>query len=314
MRRGVLAGGLAAVLPVGAARAALATRFSLPALPDWPLLRPLGGFEIDREALGFGGLSALRIAPDLTLSTVSDRGWFAEFALTLGPGLRPDSLALRRTGRLRDGAGRPLPRGHAADAESLARLPDGSWLVGFERWHRIRHYRDLDGPGRHAEAPPGLATAPLNAGLEALAVLPDGRWLAIAEEMPLPDRPGVTAAWLGRPGAWTALAWRPGAWMSPVDAAPLPDGGVLVLERGFSWLGGFSVRIVRLGAASLASPAPGSVLQGEEILRFGPPLPVDNYEGIAAASLDGRVLVGVVSDDNHSRWQRSLLLFFELAA
>jgi hypothetical protein len=309
----VLAGALVALLP-NAARAALATPLTLPAtLPDWPRMRPLGGFEIDRAQLGFGGLSGLHIAADLTVSAVSDLGWFAQFALTLDARLRPQALALLRSGRLRDGAGQPLPRGHVRDAEALARLPDGSWLVAFERWHRIRRYRDLDGPGRYIEAPPGISQAPLNAGLETLAVLADGRWLAMAEDLPVPDQPGVTAAWLGRPGGWIRFGWRPGRAMNPVDAAPLPDGGALVLERGFSWIGGLSVRVVRLGAAALDAARPGAVLEGEEILRIAAPLPLDNYEGIAVARHAGRLLVGIVSDDNQSRLQRTLLLFFELA-
>jgi hypothetical protein len=303
---------LAALLP-GAAGAAPATPFDLPPLPSWPLLRPLGGFEIDRAVLGFGGLSGLHIAPDLTVTAISDLGRFAEFALTLGPEFRPTGLALRRSGPLRDPAGRPLPRGHYRDAESLARLPDGAWLVGFERWPRIARYQALDGPARYIAPPPGLAQAPANAGLETLAVLEDGRWLAMAEDLPLPEAPGATAAWLGRPGAWMRIGWRAGERMHPVDATPLPGGDVLVLERAFSWLGGFWGRVVRLDAARIAAARPGMVLDGTEILRIEPPLPMDNYEGIAAVRHAGRMLVGMVSDDNQSRFQRSLMLFFELA-
>ncbi|WP_158287806.1 esterase-like activity of phytase family protein [Falsiroseomonas bella] len=315
IQRRAFLGGLLATLPVCAPAQSrqVATAFALPDLPGTPALRPLGGFEIDPEQLGFGGLSGLHIAPDLTVTAISDLGGFAEFALTLGPGLRPAALVLRRSGWLKDWAGRPLPRGHARDAEALARLPDGSWLVAFERWHRIWRYADLDAPARHFDAPPGVARAPRNAGLETLAVLQDGRWLAIAEDLPLPDAPGVTAAWLGRPGAWTPLGWRPGPGMNPVDATPLPDGDVLVLERGFTWIAGFWGRVVRLRAASLAAATAGAVLQGEPLLRLEPPLPVDNYEGIAALRHEGRTLVAVVSDDNQSWLQRTLLLFFELA-
>jgi bifunctional UDP-N-acetylglucosamine pyrophosphorylase/glucosamine-1-phosphate N-acetyltransferase len=57
--------------------------------------------------------------------------------------------------------------------------------------------------------------------------------------------------------------------MAPVDAAPLPDGGVLVLERGFSLFGGFSARLTRSGAASLARARPGTVLEaGAKIGNF----------------------------------------------
>ncbi|MGG5817222.1 esterase-like activity of phytase family protein [Falsiroseomonas sp. HW251] len=311
-RRAILGGLLAAALPACAQAqpGQVATAFALPDLPDTSALRPLGAFEIDRQALGFGGLSALHIAPDLTVTAVSDLARFAEFRLTLGPNLRPTALEVIRTGRLRDGSGRPLSRGYTGDSEALARLPNGDWLVGFERWHRIRRYRDLDGPGDYVEAPPGLEQAPANGGLETLAVLADGRWLAIAEELTPPDAPALRTAWLGGPGRWTILAYRPAPGLVPVDATPLPDGGALVLERGFSFLGGFSGRLTRLSAAALAAP----VLEPQEILRLAPPLPVDNYEGVAAVMHEGRMLVGIVSDDNQNGLQRTLLLFFEMAS
>jgi hypothetical protein len=313
-RRALLAA-LATLLPACAAaqpRGSLATPFALPDLPPGGPLRSLGGLEIDRATLGFGGLSGLHLAPGPVVTAVSDLGRFAEFTLTLDAALRPQALALRRSGRLGDGGGRPLPRGFAADAESLARTPDGRWLVGFERWHRIRAYRDLAGPGLYVEAPPGLDRAGINAGLESLTVLEDGRLFAIAEELLLPDAPGVTTAWIGGPGAWRTLGYRPAPFHSPVDAAGLPGGGALVLERAFSLLGGFSARLCRLPAASLANPPPETVLDPEELLRFAPPLPVDNYEGVAVLRQAGRTLVAIVSDDNENRLQRTLLLLFEL--
>jgi hypothetical protein len=315
VRRRALLTALLAALP-GCAAAKREGLFSWPfALPDLPgntVLRPLGGLEIARHELGFGGLSGLHIAPDLTVTVISDIGRFAEMSLALDAALGPLRLALRRTGRLADGAGRPLPRGHASDAEALARLPDGSWLIAYERWHRIRRHATLDAPGSYVEAPPGLERAAANSGLESLAVLADGRWLAIAEELPLPEAPGLTVGWLGGPGAWMPIGWRPAPGMQPVDAAPLPGGGALVLERGFSLFGGFSARLTRIEAAALAEARAGSVLEGEEILRFASPLPVDNYEGVAVVRHQGRLLVGVISDDNENRLQRTLLLLFEM--
>jgi hypothetical protein len=283
----------------------------VPPIFDLGPLVPLGGLVIDTARLGFGGLSGLVVGDDLSLFAIGDRGQFLEARLLLDTAMAPSGLLLRRSGRLGDGAGRPLPRGHASDAEALARLPDGSFLVGFERWHRIRRYRDLGGPGAYVEAPPGLAAAPANAGLEALAVLADGRWLALAEALPPGEAPGLTTAWLGGPGRWMRLAWRAAGWMQPVDAAGLADGGALVLERGFVLLGGFFGRLVHVPRAALAAARPDGLLRGEEVLRIALPLPMDNFEGVSVFHHDGRRLVALVSDDNDSRLQRSLLLLFD---
>ena len=283
------------------------------ALPDIPgPLRPLGGLVIAPEALGGGGFSGAHLAPDLTLTLISDRGHWAEARLLLD-GLTPVGLAPLRHGPLRDEAGKPLPRGFAADAEALARRPDGTWLVAFERRHRIRAYRQLDGPGLYVAAPPGLRNAPSNGGLESLALLPDGRLFTIAETFTPPERPDLRHAWLGQPGAWMPLYWQPSPGFHPTDAAILPDGSALVLERRFSLLGGFVAKLMRTTPDAIGTAGEGAVLSGEVILTLNDaPLPAENWEGIAVARYGDETLVALISDDNESILQRSLLLLFAL--
>jgi hypothetical protein len=307
-RRALLAALLASsTAPVAAQNAA--QPFALPDIPG--PLRPLGGLVLAPEALGGGGFSGLHLAPDLTLTLISDRGHWAEARLLLD-GLTPIGLHPLRHGPLRDEAGKPIPRGFNADAEALARLPDGTWLVAFERRHRIRAYRRLDGPGAYVAPPPGLENAPPNGGLESLAVLPDGRLFAIAETFTPPDRPELRHAWLGAPGRWTPLYWQPAPGFHPTDAAILPDGRALVLERRFSLLGGFAARLVLTAPGALPSAREGTVLRGEAILVLDDtPLPAENWEGVAVTRFGDQTLVALISDDNESILQRSLLLLFE---
>ncbi len=289
------------------AQGRITSPLSLPdAAPAGPL-RLLGGLQIDRLALGFGGLSGAHLAPDLTLSLVSDVGRFATMRLDLDSALRPRAMHLLRQGPLRDAAGRPLT-GHWRDAEALALLPDGSWLIAFERRHRIRRYQRLDGPSSDASTPPGLAAGPFNGGLESLTLLPDGRLLAMAEFLPGPA-PGTSQAWIGGGSrSWQPFAYRPAEGMAPVDAAALPDGDVLVLERGFTILGGFTARLARIAGSALRGPPP--VVAGREMLRLEDPLPPENWEAVAVARVAGQTLVALVSDDNERGFQRSLFLLF----
>lgn len=267
-----------------------------------------GVLELDTRRIGFGGLSGLWLgdAPGgalLPLLAVSDTGGWIEASLRLDAALGPAGLDLLRTGRLADEQGRLLARRELADAEALARLPDGRFLVAFERWHRIRLYDTPAAPAQHVHPPPGLSDAPRNGGIEALTVLPDGRILAIAES--LAAGPGLRRAWTGRFGprgvTWQSLAYRPAEGLEPTAAAALPDGRVLVIERGFSILGGFYGRVARL--PGVAAP----VLEGPTVLEFPGTLPAENWEGVAVARAGGRLIAGFVSDDNEHPLQRSLL-------
>lgn len=253
----------------------------------------------------------MHLDPDLRITGVSDVGhWFTARLILDGGG--PAGLSDLRTGRLRGPSGQPLA-GLERDAESLAQLPDGTFLVGFERRHRIDAYRTIDGLPDPVPSPPGLHRAPRNGGLESLAVLADGRWLGIAESLAPEDTPGAALrqAWLGGPGRWTSVAYRPHEGYDPTDAVGLPGGGALVLERRFSRWGRFTGRIAHLPAAALEASV-GTTLAGSELLDLRSPWPEENWEGMAITRHRGRTLVAVVSDDNQSAWQRQLLLLFAL--
>lgn len=303
-----------ALLPACAADATAPNATPLPiGPPARPFLVPLGGLVLNTAAWGFGGLSGFHLAPDLAVTAISDLGRWWRSSLVLQQG-RLAGLGEVRHGPLRDAAGAPLRRGASGDAESLVRLPQGDWLVGFERQHRILRYRDLAGPGTPVEAPPGLADAPGNGGLEGLALLPDGRLLALAEQMPGPGGPDSRAAWFGTPQSgrftWRPASYLPAPGLDPTDVAGLPDGGLLVLERRFSIFGGFSARLVHVPAAAVLAPAS---LAGQPWLDLPTDAPAENWEGVAVARHAGRTLVALLSDDNQSPWQQSLLLLYAVA-
>ena len=285
----------------------LATPFAVPVRPGVP--RALGGLEINTAALGFGGLSGLHLDDALALTAISDTGKWFRAALQMR-GETPIGLGPATTGLLQDGSGEALRRGRTADAESLARLPDGRWLVGFERWHRIRVFRRLDLPGAYFEAPPGLEQAAANGGLESLAVLADGRLLAIAEFLDEAGDDTLRRAWLGGPGAWRPTSYRPMLGFGVTDAAGLPDGGALVLERRFAFLeGGFSARLAHVTPAAMGQRP----IIGQTLLQFPGDGPGENWEGIAVLRRGSGLWLALVSDDNENRFQSSLLLLYAWA-
>jgi hypothetical protein len=94
------------------------------------------------------------------------------------------------------------------------------------------------------------------------------------------------------------------------DAAALPDGGIVVLERRFRYSEGVKMRIRRIAAKDLK---PGALVSGEVLLEANDSLNIDNMEGIAVhRGASGETILTLISDDNFSALQRTLLMQFAL--
>jgi hypothetical protein len=159
-------------------------------------------------------------------------------------------------------------------------------------------------------SPPGLDKAPLNGGVEALVVLRGGALFALTEHMIERDQ---VVGWTDGPDRWKRLGLRFETTLRPSDAAALPRGDVLILERAYSpERGVVSVRVRQLAHGTIR---PGSSLGGRLVAELAPPLTLDNFEGIAAfRDRRGEIRVCLASDDNFNpaERQRTLLLEFAL--
>ncbi len=277
---------------------------------DFDGLELLNAFELRSRHPHFGGISGLTIAADGRLYAVSDRGYW------IAARMRHDNEG--RLVDLFDWEIKPIltperipTDGLLTDAEALASAPDGSLLVAFEQIHRLWRYppppRTFDSPAQPIKTPHGLAKAPRNGGLECVAVLPDGRIFTIAEEFQ--NRDGSFKGWLMDNESSAALSYVPSDDFHASDCAALPNGDVIVLERRLSTFLSFSARLKRIRAESIR---PSAILNGEELLRLDPPLPVANFEGIAVREDQGGTLIYLISDDNFHPLQRTLLLQFRL--
>jgi hypothetical protein len=111
----------------------------------------------------------------------------------------------------------------------------------------------------------------------------------------------------GTPAA--RLRYRPPPNYRANDAALLPDGRALVLNRRWTVLQGFTAKLTVLPLDRLA---PGTERVGREIADFRPPLVVDNLEGLSVTREGGRTIVWITSDDNYLPLQKTLLLKFAL--
>jgi hypothetical protein len=159
-----------------------------------------------------------------------------------------------------------------------------------------------------------VRTLPNNKGLEAMVFVPrelplGGTLLAISERG-LDKERNLLAFLIGgpRPGIFTVKRT---ADFDVSDAAMLPSGDLLILERKFSWTTGLFVRIRRL---KLADIRPGALVEGPALFEADLGYAIDNMEGLSVhRGANGETVLTMISDDNFSALQRTLLLQFTLA-
>jgi hypothetical protein len=269
-------------------------------------LRFVGGWALTSNDPRFGGLSSLHVEGGRVLA-FSDAGWRVSFPLAPGAGggtVRAD------IGLTADGPGAGASKA-GRDIESTWVEGDQVWL-GFERRNAIWRFDRRSWKAESDAAPPAMARWPLNRGAEAMLRLPDGRFLVFAEGH---GDGGDALLFAGDPSVpgtgVTRLTYLPPTRYRATDAALLPDGRALLLNRRWTFLQGFTAKLT---VVPLGDLRPGTLLRGREIADFRTPVIVDNLEGLSVTREGGRTILWLTSDDNYVPLQRTLLLKFELPA
>jgi hypothetical protein len=285
-----------------------AERLIAPTIETAPGLRYVDGWSLSSPDDDFGGLSSL-IIEDGEFVALSDIGAVIRFGIDAKGEISGASL-------------NPLPRGCATDkdkrdrdSESIARDPaSGTYWIGFE-WRNVICRSDprLRKADRLAQ-PKAMQRWSKTGGPEAMVRLSDGRFLIFAEsasgsdtlpDLIIADRDPTT------PDAhYTKALYRaPEHHFSPTDAAQLPDGRLLVINRRFEPPAYFSARL------SLLDPIPAQargIISGKTIAKFGRPGLTSNFEGVAVSNEGGRTFIWIISDDNYMWIEHTYLLKFEL--
>ena len=281
----------------------------------------LGGLELRSDDPEFGGISSAVIDPDgMQFIAISDHAHWITGRLLEQDG-RLSGITETRIAPMLSSAGRRLKDTRWFDSEGLAR--SGKRLfVSVERVHDILRYELVDGrpSGRPTmlPVPPDMKSLGSNQGIEALGVMPErsamaGALIAIAERPPKAAlEQEVSPAWLigGRMPGRLGIRRRDG--FDITDLAFLPDGDMLLLERRFRPLTGVACRIRRI---ALETIKPGAVLDGSVLISADMRHQIDNMEAMTIhRHSDGRIILTLMSDDNFSLLQRTLVLRFALEA
>ena len=277
----------------------------------------LGGVALSSRDPAFGGFSALAVEGD-GFTLLGDGGNIVRFRM--GANWKPREVRFSY-----------LPAGPRTgwdkrdrDSESLVVDAAGRVFVGFENANAIWRYAPGFARAEALAAPRQMAGWSDGGGAETLALMPDGRFVAIAEATYVPRR-----AWQGSaearqltrdsvifsgdpavPGTRTSrFAYRPFGRYDPVDAAALPNGDLVVLDRDFSLPFRWSNRVSIVPAQAIRA---GAVARGRLVAVLDAPLIHDNFEGVTVTQEGLNTILWLVSDDNQMPLQRSLLLKFRL--
>ncbi|HEV7258000.1 MAG TPA: esterase-like activity of phytase family protein [Bosea sp. (in: a-proteobacteria)] len=263
----------------------------------------------------FGGFSGLWRGPNgHDLVAVTDNGFWLTVKVVSRNG-RLAGLERAELAPILGSSGRPLHRSRYYDTESLC-IADGVAYLGVERTHDVLRFDwAAEGVMARARIVPVLREVkrlPNNRGLEAIGVVPAsqplaGSIVAIAERSGADDEPTLGFILGGRqPGQFKVIRHD---GFDITDLAFLPDGDLLLLERWYRPLRGVGMRIRRIAGASLK---PGALLDGPYLIDADLGQEIDNMEGLSVHLEGGRTVLSVISDDNFSFLQRTVLLEFEL--
>lgn len=263
----------------------------------------VGAWELRSPSSHFHGYSALAALDGGNLLALSDRGRLLRFSAP-GRGGGPPRLGWFSVTTKGDDK-------RLADIEAMTRdRATGRLWAAYEGSNLIER-RDPDGGVRQVQ-PEAMRDWSDNSGPEAMIRLADGRFIVLSEG---------SARWTedGSPGLLfpadpvegaEPLRFRfvPPSGSRAVDMAQLPDGRVLILTRSIEWglPPGFSSKLVLADPADILA---GGDWAGTVVAEISEPLPTENYEGLAVvAGVGGETVVWLISDDNRSIFQRTLLL------
>jgi hypothetical protein len=259
----------------------------------------LGGWAIRSDDPRFGGISAMHVEND-EIVALSDAGSVIRFAV---PGRGAPTADIF-----------PLPAGPGSssnkgdrDVEAMSAHKGKYWLA-FEGANEVWRY-SRSWKSKASAAPPAMKDWPMNVGSEAMLRLSNGRFVLFREEKARADGTIEALLFEGDPAVANVkvapIRYRPPEGYRITDAATLPDGRLLFLNRRFGLPNFFTAKLT-------LSPKPPAgaiaLLSGEEIAHFQLPLPVDNMEALSVTREDGRTIVWLASDDNLNPIQRTILL------
>jgi hypothetical protein len=274
-----------------------------------------GGLELSAKHPAFGGISSLHVEPDGNrFIAATDRGSWLRGRIVYRDS-KPADVSDAEIAPILGADGRPLAAHGWYDVESLTER-DGILYVGIERVEQIVRFdyrRDgLRARGQPIDVPADFKTLTFNKSLECLAAPRQGMLaggLIVVTEHSL-DSAGNLRSFVLSTDQVMRFGFKRSDDFDVSDCTLFSQDELLLLERRASPVRGITIRIRRIPLADIKEDA---VVQGRLMFEADLAYQIDNMEGIAVhRNSRGETIVTLVSDDNFSIIQRSLLLQFSV--
>ena len=276
-----------------------------------------GGLVLYSSNRHFGGLSAMRVSKDDEVLAVTDSGFWYFATIKRNQDGSPVGFENSSLSPILDEDGKPFLSKWSVDAEGLA-IGDKHIFVSAEQFGRVLQFDRQDDQHKAkskiivSEFPGGQLRGSF--GLEALAIVPSvpggqpngGTLLALSEGSTNED--GNLRGFFIAGEVIDTLSVKRSDGYSITDAAFLPGGDLLILERRFTLGQGSQARIRQISKAAIV---PGAVLDGTTIFEANRHQQIDNMEGISVfKDKAGKTRIALISDNNHWLLQRTIYLEF----
>ncbi len=275
-----------------------------------------GGLVLTSSNERFGGISGITIdRQGRKITGVIDTGSWITAELVYD-GDKLEQLDNVYIGQLSGRNKKPFLLPRDQDAEALVRKGD-QYLISFERNHRIGVFSSINGRPSHQVGnvvlPDDSKAMASNKGLESLDIIRGGPLkgsLLVFSEALLNSSEYIKGWIIGEKGA-DNIYLKAMDGFSITEVESLEDGSLIFLERKYRPAEGVSMRIRFVKSSDVKA---GAKLDGEVLLKVGPEFSIDNMEGLAVhKNNQGQTIITLISDDNFSTKQRTLILQFELA-
>ncbi len=257
------------------------------------LLKPFGHQILHEVDPKFGGLSGISVSPSgEEFVVISDKANYFTGKIVRNKESKLVSINVLNRGKLLSSTGTELS-GQNIDSESIIKAPSNGYYISFESNNRVMFHNKLSASGIFLPKHPDFKRFKYNEGIEALALNHSGRLYAIPESPPRGDQSHPIYKLRG--DKWIVIGHiNIDEEFKVTDAEFIDDQNLILLERKFTFLNGFVIRIRRIFFEN-------DEIKSIQVLLESEPWEFYNLEGLSQwKDEDGNTYLTLISDNQFS--------------